>query len=418
MKRILFIAPHSFPIHSSESICNAKVAYLLTEIGYAVDVITIDDGASYPNTEDTQIFLKNNTCLSVYSVIDKRSKNRFLSHIKSVLVHLLAFLKTGYYYKGVNFSYLALNKAQDLICKNGIDSYVAMISRGYRTEVAALFLKKKYGIRWIANWNDPYPIEKFPAPYGEGIHASLTTSMNRILDDIQRYADIHTFPSSRLRDYMMKYMTNVRVENTRVIPHLAHSILSPQKKDNSSDILVLVHAGNVTHPRNPTFFLQALSNYIHSVESPKVLCYFIGKVPSDFNTVTEDLDIVDYVKYLPPQNYFNTLQYIRKSDVSVIIEAACEEGIYLPTKVVDSFQCGKPIFCVSPTIGTLRDLNNNMRVGYCADNDNVDSITKAIFSMCNDFQNDNLPVITKDKVDYFFEDSVGKQYLHMLRNER
>ena len=38
MKRILFIAPESFPVMSSESICNSKVAYVLASAGYKVDV--------------------------------------------------------------------------------------------------------------------------------------------------------------------------------------------------------------------------------------------------------------------------------------------------------------------------------------------------------------------------------------------
>ena len=48
MKRILFIAPESFPVMSSESICNSKVAYVLASAGYKVDVYTCDDRDTYP----------------------------------------------------------------------------------------------------------------------------------------------------------------------------------------------------------------------------------------------------------------------------------------------------------------------------------------------------------------------------------
>lgn len=414
MKRILYLAPHSFPIHSSESICNAKVAYILTQLGYNVDVISIDDGASYPSAEKVDSVFLSEEKLSVFPVIDKRHSNGIIAHIQSIIVHLTAYIKTGYYYKGVNYSYLTLKKAESLIHKYGVDSYVAMIARGYRTEVAALYLKKKYGLKWIANWNDPYPIEKFPYPYGEGINAPLSRSMNIIMNDIQKYADVHTFPSKRLRDYMLRYMTRVKVSNTSVIPHVAHSLLSFDEQFNETDTLVLVHAGNVSHPRNPNNFLEAVSSFVHSASAPKLMCYFIGRVPNDFDKNLKDLDITKNIKYISPKDYFSTLKYIRESHVSVIIEAICDEGIYLPTKVVDSIQCGRPIFCVSPAVGTLNDIINKNDIGYCADNTSIDSIASVLLSIYSDFKNNRLPQITKEKVSYFFEDSVGEQYIHLI----
>lgn len=68
------------------------------------------------------------------------------------------------------------------------------------------------------------------------------------------------------------------------------------------------------------------------------------------------------------------MDLISSCDVSLIIETTCEEGIYLPTKCVDAFQCSKPIFCVSPKIGTLRDIVEKFHVGYISDIDNIDDV--------------------------------------------
>ena len=56
MKRILFIAPHAFPIKSSESICNSKVAQSLAEAGYKVDVFTCKDNSAYPSDQKIDDF--------------------------------------------------------------------------------------------------------------------------------------------------------------------------------------------------------------------------------------------------------------------------------------------------------------------------------------------------------------------------
>lgn len=51
MKRILYIAPHSFPIKSSESICNSKVAYVLASMGYQIDVLLVQILLHIPRTQ-------------------------------------------------------------------------------------------------------------------------------------------------------------------------------------------------------------------------------------------------------------------------------------------------------------------------------------------------------------------------------
>lgn len=58
MKRILYIAPHSFPIKSSESICNSKVAYVLASMGYQIDVFACSDSSTYPKDSKIDQFLQ------------------------------------------------------------------------------------------------------------------------------------------------------------------------------------------------------------------------------------------------------------------------------------------------------------------------------------------------------------------------
>ncbi len=411
MKRILYLSPHSFPIHSSESICNVKIAYILAEIGYIVDVLSFNDGNIYPDIYNADnIFIKNKN-INSYILNDSNKNN---SHLESRIIHLKALFKTKYFYKGINYSYLAIKESEKLIKKYGHENYKAIISRGYRTEVAAIYLKKKYKIPWIANWNDPYPIEKFPPPYGHGIDAKLSWNMNRILSDIPKYADKHTFPCIRLRDYMLKYL-NINKENTVIIPHAAHSILSDNENKKISSTLYMIHAGNVNFPRNPENFLIAYSKFIHSSLLPKVMCIFLGNVNKNFNDIIYKLDIQNFIKYIPPQNYYETLNYIKNSNLSIIIEAICDEGIYLPTKVVDSLQCNTPIFCISPNIGTLHDLINDNKIGYYANNESINDIYNSLNKIYNDFLEKKLPVISKTNTPYFFEDSIKNQYKNILK---
>ena len=68
MKRILFIAPESFPVMSSESICNSKVAYVLASAGYKVDVYTCDDRDTYPKDNLIDAYLRSHKNLRIFPV--------------------------------------------------------------------------------------------------------------------------------------------------------------------------------------------------------------------------------------------------------------------------------------------------------------------------------------------------------------
>ena len=49
-----------------------------------------------------------------------------------------------------------------------------MITKNYPSELLGYYLKKKYNIKWVATWNDPFPHEKYPHPYGNGPMAKLS----------------------------------------------------------------------------------------------------------------------------------------------------------------------------------------------------------------------------------------------------
>ena len=75
MKRILYIAPHSFPIKSSESICNSKVAYVLASMGYQIDVFACSDSSTYPKDSKIDQFLQEVPNMRIFTV--RPSKKNF-----------------------------------------------------------------------------------------------------------------------------------------------------------------------------------------------------------------------------------------------------------------------------------------------------------------------------------------------------
>ena len=403
------LAPSSFPITDSEAIVNAKLAYALSSNGYEVVVFSRRSNLNtdlYPKSKEEQDILSSNR-LSVETFYTQNGRN-----FRSLYQHLLAFGLTGLFIRGNNWSYFAIKRALQLHKKKPFD---ILITRGFLTETAGIYLARKLRIPWIANWNDPYPLERFPAPYGKGPQARLSRMQEKALRLTQTYAAIHTFPCVRLRDYMLGYFSLIDSNATLVVPHMAHSNFVPEKENTFSGKIRLLHAGFVGHPRNPHNFLEALSR-VFRIEhwQRKIECVFVGKQLKDFADEIRRFHLEDVVKQIAPKSYFEVLGMIASSDVSLIIEAICEEGIYLPTKFVDALQSLTPVFCVSPESGTLHDFVTRYNVGYHANNASVDDIACKLESLMEKWESHELLKIDPNEVSYFFERDIVNQYSQLF----
>lgn len=418
MKRILFIAPHAFPIRSSESICNAKVAYTLANAGYIVDVYTCNDNSTYPADEELTKILSSPSNLTIRTVkpdyiISRKSSIKKL--IRDIHYNVKILLSTGFFYNGISIPRIILKHIEENIKANGGFCYDLIITRGFNTDLAAVTLARKYGVKWIANWNDPFPCVKFPAPYGKGHDAKLPYFENRMYKAIQRWATIHTFPNDRLRDYMLKCFTNVQEERTAIIPHMALSSLSKLHTQKHNK-LEFIHCGDLKAPRSPRTFIQAIYRYLSDKPEDRSLvqCSLIGGVDNDTIDLIRTLKLDDVITHNKGLNYKNALNRISDATISLIIEADCEEGIYLPTKVVDAIQCGTPIFAISPKIGVLHDYIDKYPIGYYANNTSVDSIYSQLCLMFADFKANKLPKISPTACPDVFENAILEKFNRII----
>ena len=405
MKRILYIAPHSFRIKISESTCNSKVAFALASAGYIVDVYCSASKSTYIEEEGITQQLSCHPNLNIYP-IKHTTLNRsgsIVEVIKKILQYCLIYIKTGYYYNGIDFPYQCIKQFLTRKKQNPALSYDVVITRGFNTDYAGIYMKRKLNTKWIANWNDPYPVSRFPFPYGQGFDSKLPILFRKLYHDIQKYADIHTFPNMRLRDYMLSCFTVVSPVNTRVIPHMAHTVLLQSNKPSTvTPCIKISHVGSVEYPRSPRNFLIALAR-VREKMNIQIDCTFIGGYDSEIKNIIDQYALSDCVRLHEGLPYAKALEFIAQSDISLIIEAICEEGIYLPTKFVDAIQSLTPIMCVSPEKGTLRDLINQYNVGYWCNNQSIENIEFCLLEIIKDYQNHTLPQISPIETSYFFE---------------
>lgn len=376
-KRILFVAPESFPINGAEAIVNVKQLEVLSKAGCVIDVVSKKrKWTDYPYTElsDQNIQLNSLHVLEV--------DNRL--NWSSIKLHILTFLTFGIVYKGAHWAWSALQICKKLIKEN---QYDCVMTKSFPSELVGYWIKKHKHIKWIATWNDPYPVEKYPQPYGNGPFAKIFWGARNLIPIMEKYPDYHLFPSDRLKNYMLRYL-RIPTEKIRIIPHVVL-----EKKDMVTSMegqLSILHSGNLNYPRDPKPFLEAFSTFIQKNPNANVKVYFQGVLPEDMPIFIEKLGLKDYVEILPAISYKESMLALSKYKVVLIIEAPCEEGIFLPTKVSDYMQEGKVIFAISPQNGVLHDLYYSKYVGYFANCSNNNDIQNTINLLYEDFKGNRI----------------------------
>ena len=401
MKKILLIAPSCYPVYDAESIVNIKMLKALNlKEDIEIDLVSkINKHENYPSNSLEELGVRVNSCHLVE--VDNKI------NLTTIVQHILCYFKFGVVFKGSHWAYKALPVVKKLAKENKYD-YV--LTKSGASPLLGYYLKKHLGLKWLFTCNDPYPNFTYPKIYADFYHAKSDYFSRKVLRLLKRYADVFIFPSSRLMDHMKSY---IGFEDNKcvVIPHAVNKSNAIVEKNKDNNVLNIIHSGNLCYPRDPEVFLCGLKKFINENNNPNIQFTILGVADNSLKELISQYGLKDYVTFLKSVEYKKSLELLSSFDVALIIEAKCPIGIFLPTKVTDFMQCGKPIFAVSPKEGVLNDLYKNSNIPYFADNESPDAVAKTLQIIYQDFLNGQIKknVIPSE----YFEKSIADTYYNL-----
>ena len=132
--------------------------------------------------------------------------------------------------------------------------------------------------------------------------------------------------------------------------------------------------------RSPEVFLRGVMRFAEANASDRhrMQIRFFGCTLDAVAEMTRSLELEDIVCIEEAKPYEDAQRSIAEADVLVVIEAKCEEGIFLPSKFVDFVQAGRPILAVSPGKGTLWDILSEYGGGIAVDNTSPESVAAGL----------------------------------------
>lgn len=354
---ILLLATGFAPYAFSENIVNSKLTLAFQDNGWSVQVVSrIDDGPAY-NREWQPVWSPLHSITHEVSYAPGSRLIRFIDLFSSAtrLCHPIP---------GVRWARRAVDHARRLHRTTPFD-FVISRSPNDVGHLAALAFSEETGVPWVANWNDP-PTHLWPAPYTHGLGKIDSYLSSRLLRGVCRKASVVTFPSRRLAEHICKSLSRGprRVE---VIPHIGLVNYAPTNQAESG-VFRLCHAGNLSGERDPGCLLQGLAIFI-AQEKPqhRVELEIIGVNHPETSKKAAAHGVAGLVTVTGSLGYIEVLHRLAQATVLVLVEAPCAEGIFLPSKLVDYVQVGRPVLCISPSWGTVRDLLKESKGGLFAD---------------------------------------------------
>lgn len=360
--KVLMFAPYCYPPSSAEAIVASKFVMAAVRDGWQIDVVVrAGDIEWYPSGH-------NKIWLPLVPVVHhvtgpmffSTKFNFFLARFGSIIWVIKAVLL-----------------GRKLIMSNG--GYDVIISRATPQygHLPAWILTRFTRVPWIANWSDPMPQNKAPKPYGHGSHGRISFVQRMYLSVIGRAATCHTFPCSRLLRYCASYIPGV-MNRSFVIPHIALNQFRTNAA-GSEPRFILCHTGSLTF-RPPDVLFQAISKLTDKI-GENIFLHFVGPDVRETLDKAEHYGIERLVTVEGSKMYEETQSVLSRASVLVVIEAQCEEGIFLPSKFADFVQTNRPILAISPVSGTLADVLSAHGGGIAADCSSVDKVALAVETM-------------------------------------
>lgn len=352
-RKVLLFAPLCHPPAGSEAIATAKLVVAMLDAGWGVTVVAQSDfGQFYPSRGGTRLDAVRDVVVSLSGLTGSGGRVGTGAGEAAAKRNLRT---AGWVARAVAHGRRALARG----------GYTHLLSRAAPQygHLPAWVLRRSAGLPWIANWSDPMPPQRAPAPYGGGPSARPPRLAGALCDAITRSADWHTFPCERLLRYFTGLYPWIACKAS-VVPHLALPGLAPAAE--AAPGFTLCHCGSV-FMRDPGVFMEGVRLFLDRRGGDGLRLVFVTGQEREVREAAARHGVGGIVDVVVGAGYERSLEAAAAATALVVLESPMEEGIFFPSKLADYAQTGRPILAVSPAAGTLSDILRVHGGGLAAD---------------------------------------------------
>jgi hypothetical protein len=371
-RRVLMFAPAFAPQGNSEAIVNGKLALAMLNAGWEIEVISrvptwqvaYDYGGAWAEPwHPLRPFVHEITVPGWHGARRLRDL-------------VLGAVQLRYPFDGLRWALRACDLAVRLHKRRPFD---VVLSRAFpeAAHLPAMKLSRRFGIQWMANWNDPWDF------LGKTVtHRSLFRGIGpfeaRLCKAVAARASWLTFPCEGLRAAMGSYLGTRAAKRSSVIPHaaLAHSrgrVLQPARG------FLVTHLGRLWRDRDPEAVFEAFGRFLNaSTGNGAPLLRFAGIPDFDLGILAERFGLGSRFVDLGRCTYSESLRLMDESAVLLLIDSAGFPGIMLTGKAADYAYSSRPILAITSSGSPISQLIHQNGGGLVLVDPSADAIAGAL----------------------------------------
>lgn len=327
------------------------------------------------------VFSKNKTKKISSGIIPNKRKQSFLERLMLWTRGNLFIPDARVLWVKPSVTYL-----QRYIKENGIDTVITT-GPPHSLHLIGMHLKEKTGIRWVADFRDPWTTI--------GYHKALKLSDYAA----QKHKDLERKVMQEA-DFLLVTSRTTQKEFEVITSKPIHVITNGYDVENVNRLPLdekfsLAHIGSFLSERNPRILWKALSELIK--EEPGFKEHFelklIGATSQEVLETIEEFRLSPYVNNLGYVSHQEAVQQQRSSQVLLLVEIDSEETkSIIPGKLFEYMVSERPILAIGPEDADFAGIIKQTNTGVFALYDNKDLVKETLLSYYRLYLAQNLKV--------------------------
>ena len=382
-----------------------KFVKYLRDFGIEPVIFTVDE-PNYPIT-DTSLekevpegveIIKNsiwepNDVLSIFKKKETKTSAGFLNPNPSFFGKVLQYVRANYFIPDARKYWIkpSIKVLKKYLSENKID---AIITTGppHSLHLIGLQLKKQLGIKWIADFRDPWTdIDYF---HQLPLTQKSKEKHQQLEQEVLKKADV-----SLVVGKTMKTNYDPFSENVKVITNGFDTEMNIDSEKNELDEkFSITHIGLMNADRNPKILWQVLSELSKEIVgfSEDLEIKLIGSIADEVTMALEEHSFknITQINHVP---HSEVKIYQQKAQVLLLAinKVPSAKGI-ITGKIFEYLQAKRPILAIGPEDGDLAEILEKTNSGSITDFDNASKLKEVIIGLYKQYKQGTLMVNSKD----------------------
>ncbi|TDQ27761.1 glycosyltransferase [Tenacibaculum caenipelagi] len=337
-----------------------------------------------------------NDLLSIFKKKETKISAGFLDPNPSFIGKVMQYVRANYFIPDARKFWIkpSVKRLKKYLKENSID---AIITTGppHSLHLIGLQLKKELGVKWIADFRDPWTdIDYF---HQLPLTQKAKAKHHQLEQEVIRYADATLVVGKTMKKNYEKFSNNIHV-----VTNGFDSELNEEKSVKLDEKFSITHIGLMNADRNPKILWEALSELsIENKEFAEDLeIKLIGKIADEVEIFLNKYEFknITKIEYVP---HNEVLQYQKMSQVLLLAvnKVPSAKGI-ITGKIFEYLQAKRPILAVGPEDGDLAEILTKTNAGTIVDFDDKMKMKQVIMHLYNQFKDGVLQVASNNISQY------------------